>query len=78
MSLVTKNEGDTFLLSITQESDVSIDGGYSFESVTSSYCLGKKEALLLAIELLVFCKQAAQPHVQATADLASVKVDESK
>ena len=40
-----------FAISITQESDCSYDGGYTFEDVTSTYCISKDDAKHLIEEL---------------------------
>ena len=46
--------GDKFLIKLTQESDCSMDGGYSFEDVTNSVELDKKDAKELIKELQGF------------------------
>lgn len=43
-----------FEISITQESDHSSDGGYTFETVTNTYKLGLAEAKALSEELLFY------------------------
>ena len=40
-----------FKISITQESDCSLDGGYSFEDVTNTFRLNNKTAEDLYLEL---------------------------
>jgi len=50
----TEENLNNFYISITQESDVSMDGGYSFESVTNVCSLNYDEAQRLADEILLF------------------------
>ena len=45
---------DYFILSITEENDCSLDGGYSFENVTNSAYLTKAIAQSLMDELQRF------------------------
>lgn len=48
---VTSVVDGAFTFEITQESDVSRDGGYTFEMVTNTFELGWKEAAALIEEL---------------------------
>ena len=50
---------DRYTLSITQESELSLDQGNSFEVVTNSYYLSAREACNLIVELAEFVKTAA-------------------
>ena len=47
----TEVETGMFKISITQESDCSLDGGYSFEDVTNTFRLNNKTAEDLYLEL---------------------------
>ena len=47
----TKISKDNFTISITEESELSLDGGYSYEIVTNSKSLTKIEAIKLYEEL---------------------------
>ena len=47
----TEVETGMFKISITQESDCSLDGGYSFEDVTNTFRLNNKTAKDLYLEL---------------------------
>ena len=50
----TDVDEDMFVITITQESDCSMDGGYSFEDVTNSWELNKENAQHLLDELRAF------------------------
>ena len=50
----TESESGVFQISINQESDWSVDGGYTFEHVTNTYDMDILEASILAGELLDF------------------------
>lgn len=52
--LETRRVDNTFNFIITQESDCSRDGGYSFEDATNIAELSRKEARVLVEELLLF------------------------
>ncbi len=41
----------TFKLEISEESNISLDGGYTFEPVTNSFALNQSEAARLIEEL---------------------------
>ena len=59
---ITDVKHGAFVIQITQESDVSLDGGHSFETVTNTFELGWKEAAYLLDELehyLKFCWQGS-------------------
>ena len=43
-----------YCISITRESNLSIDGGHSFEEVTNAYELNKQAARLLLNELKLY------------------------
>lgn len=47
--------GGVFQISITQESDCSFDGGYTFEDVTNIFDLDLENARHLLVELNEFC-----------------------
>ena len=47
----TEVETGMFKISITQESDLSLDDGYSFEDVTNTFRLNNKTAKELYLEL---------------------------
>lgn len=47
----TNIDGGMFSISIKQESDLSLDGGYTFEDVTNTYELDQKTARDLLDEL---------------------------
>jgi len=50
----TDVDEDMFVITITQESDCSMDGGHSFEDVTNSWELNKENAQHLLDELRAF------------------------
>jgi len=47
----TEVDDFVFIISITQESDCSMDGGYTFEDVTNTWTLNKQTARDLYEEL---------------------------
>ena len=51
---ITCINNDSFELMISDESDLSLDGGYNFETVTSCFELNKETALQLIDELEIF------------------------
>ena len=55
--LETRIQGDGFLISITEESDLSMDGGYTFEQTTNCFSLSRESALILAKELRNFLNE---------------------
>tara|TARA_R110002096_G_scaffold315227_3_gene509458 strand:- start:7444 stop:7635 length:192 start_codon:yes stop_codon:yes gene_type:complete len=48
--------GDTFTIAITQESDHSIDGGHTFETITNKFEIDRINANYLVNELQHFIK----------------------
>lgn len=54
---ITEDEGDSFIIEITQESNWSQDGGYTFENVSNSFALNKYDARHLRDELNLFIKK---------------------
>jgi len=50
----TDSDDDEFSISITQESDLSQDGGYSFEDVKNTFLLSRQTANDLLTELKEF------------------------
>lgn len=48
----TADCGDVFVISIKEESDISLDGGHSFEEVKNTATLNLHHAHALASELL--------------------------
>ena len=51
---ITCINDDTFDLMISEESDLSLDGGWTFEMVTSCFELSKENAMQLIDELEIF------------------------
>jgi hypothetical protein len=54
---IKTNIGEEFEISITEESDLSMDGGHTFEEVTNVAYLNIEQARQLIRELSTFCKQ---------------------
>lgn len=52
--LITRVNNDKFEMMITEESDCSLDGGYSFEVVSNEIELTKENAIQLIEELTIF------------------------
>jgi hypothetical protein len=50
----TKVVGSEFSISITEESDISSDGGYTFHRTTNEWSLDKEDAKTLFEELKAF------------------------
>lgn len=53
----TTASSEIFYIAIKQESDCSLDGGYSFENVTNIFELDLENAKKLIYELTAFCKE---------------------
>lgn len=57
--LESDGSGSLFSIRIKQESDWSMDGGYSFEDVENGILLDRDQACVLIRELCVFCNREA-------------------
>jgi len=53
----TKVKGEWFFISITEESDISVDGGHTFEDATNQFELDVDKAKERLRELTRFCGQ---------------------
>ncbi len=51
------DEDGDFAISIKQESDWSTDGGYTFEYVRNTFCIGRDDAKRLIDELQDYVRQ---------------------
>jgi len=54
---------ETFNIAITQESDCSLDGGYTFENVTNMFELDVSNAKKLLNELTDFIKKHSNKQI---------------
>ncbi|MCP4707194.1 MAG: hypothetical protein GY869_01100 [Planctomycetes bacterium] len=70
--VVTKSTDTKFIIEITQESDWSTDGGYSFEDVTNDWHIDRLTAIELINELKKFIASEPNPAPPAVQDAPAV------